>query len=283
VSDVTFLSEVRERDFPSEWYDLSDPSHFWFRWRLAALRRALADVGAATGASLTALDVGCGSGVLASQLEGVAGWTVDGTDLNARALERCAPRRGRTLYYDVTEERAELLERYDVVLLFDVLEHLPDPGRLLRSTLRHLRPGGLVLVNVPALPALASAYDTAAGHLRRYTTATLAAELAGLGVDQRLLSYWGLSLIPLLALRRLVVAGGGPSTIKRGFKPPHPAINAALVGLMHLETGLLRAPPAGTSVIYAGVKAPAPATPQAPPHQPGPPAPGSPPGPAPAH
>jgi SAM-dependent methyltransferase len=140
-------------------------------------------------------------------------------------------------------------------VLFDVLEHLPEPRQLLRSTLRHLKPGGLVLVNVPALPGLTSAYDLAAGHLRRYTTASLATELSGPGLDQRLLRYWGLSLIPLLAARKLVVAGGGPATIQRGFQPPLAAINAALVGLMHLETRVLRTPVAGTSVLYAGIKA----------------------------
>ncbi len=248
------LSQVRERAFPSEWYDLSDPSHFWFRWRMAALQRALADIGAATDAPLNALDVGCGSGVLASQLEAVTAWTTDGTDLNLGALERCAPRRGRTLYYDVTEERTELIERYDVVVLFDVLEHLPDPRLLLRSSLRHLKPGGLVLVNVPALPSLTSAYDVAAGHLRRYTTASLVRELSGLDLDHRVARYWGFSLIPLLAARKLAVAGGGPTTIQRGFQPPSPAFNAALVGLMRLETRLLREPPWGTSVLYAGVK-----------------------------
>ncbi|MFO0583152.1 MAG: class I SAM-dependent methyltransferase [Anaeromyxobacter sp.] len=252
---VELLSAVRGQDFPDEWYDASAASHFWFRWRLAALERALADAGPLPGGPLTLLDVGCGSGVLAAQLEAARGWTVDGTDLNLPALERCAPRRGRTFYYDVTEERPELLGRYDGAVLFDVLEHLPDPGRILRSTLRHVRPGGLLLVNVPALPSLMSAYDRAAGHLRRYTRRSLSAELAGQGVEERVIRYWGLSLVPLLWVRKAVLAGGGPRTIERGFVPPHPAVNAALAGLMHLETRALRSPPVGTSVLHVGVKA----------------------------
>lgn len=251
---VHILSPVRPREFPGEWYDASDASHFWFQWRLAVLRRALADAGAETQAPLAALDVGCGSGVLAAQLEGVTAWTVDGTDLNMPALERCLPRRGRTLYYDVCEERPEMLGRYDAVVLFDVLEHLADPRALLRSALRHLRTGGTLLVNVPALPALTSAYDRAAGHLRRYTARSLAAELDGLGLERRVLRYWGLSLVPLLIARKAMLARGGPRTIDRGFRPPLASLNAALVWLMRLETGLLRAPRLGTSVMYAGVK-----------------------------
>jgi SAM-dependent methyltransferase len=255
MSGVEVLSPVRRQEFPDEWYDASEASHFWFRWRLEVLRRALRQADLAPDAPAVALDVGCGSGVLASQLEAVTRWTVDATDLNLAALERCAPRRGRTLYYDVTEERAELLGRYDAVVLFDVLEHLPDPRAIVRASLRHLRPGGTLLVNVPALPALTSAYDRAAGHLRRYTAASLARELDGLGLRPRFLRYWGLGLVPLLAARKAVLARGGPRTIERGFRPPLAAVNTALVALMRLETALLRAPPVGTSVMYAGVKA----------------------------
>ncbi len=254
MSGVTLLSSVRPLPFPDEWYDSSDPAHFWFRWRGEVLRRALADAGAATGNALLALDVGCGSGVLASQIERLTAWTVDGTDLNLPALERCAARRGRSLYYDVTEQREELLGRYDAVVLFDVIEHVADTAPFLRSLLRHLKPGGLLLVNVPALPALTSEYDRAAGHLRRYTTRSLAAELEGLGLETRVLRYWGLSLVPLLIARKVMLARGGPRTIDRGFRPPLAALNAALVWLMRLETGLLHAPRLGTSVMYAGVK-----------------------------
>lgn len=255
MSELTYLSQVREQNFPDEWYDLSSTTHFWFRWRMKALERILASSGVAAPADARALDVGCGSGVLASQLEEATGWTVDATDLNLAALQHCPPRRGRTFYYDITEERAELAERYDTVILFDILEHLPEPRRFVASALRHVRPGGLLLVNVPALPALTSAYDRAAGHLRRYTRRSLRAELEGLA-EPRAVRYWGFSLVPLLALRKLTVAGGGPRTIQRGFRPPFPGVNSALTALMRLETWALRSPPLGTSVLYVGVKPP---------------------------
>ncbi|MBI5546220.1 MAG: class I SAM-dependent methyltransferase [Deltaproteobacteria bacterium] len=256
MSEVELLSEVRRQSFPEEWYDASEESHFWFRWRMRTLSLALADAKVGTNRPLRALDVGCGSGVLAAQLEAATAWSVDATDLNLPALERCRPRRGRTFYYDVTERRAELSGAYDVVILFDLLEHLSDPRAMAKAALAHLKPGGTLLVNVPALPSLTSEYDRAAGHLRRYTRRSLERELDGLGLRTLALRYWGLSLVPLLAARKIVLARPGPCTIDRGFRPPLSAINAALCALMRLETWGLRQPPLGTSVLYAGLKGP---------------------------
>lgn len=254
MSRPRILSTVRAQPFPEDWYDLSDPAHFWFVWRRLALARLLTEVGAPTGEPLTALDVGCGSGILASQIEGTSRWTVDATDLNLPALERCAPRRGQTMYYDVTEERDELLGRYDVVLICDVLEHLAEPGALVASVLRHLRPGGLVVVNVPALPVLTSQYDRAAGHLRRYTRRTLANDLAVHGLETLAVRYWGLTLVPLLLARKVLLAGGGPETIRRGFRPPSSFVNSVLTRMAHVETALLPSPWLGTSVLYVGAR-----------------------------
>jgi SAM-dependent methyltransferase len=254
VSQVELLSEVRHQEFPDEWYDVSTPDHFWFQWRMAAVSRALADAAVATARPLRALDVGCGSGILARQLEEATAWTVDGTDLNLPALERCGPRRGRTFYYDVTEERQELLGAYDVAILFDILEHLPEPRAVLTSSLRHLKPGGTLLINVPALPTLTSEYDRAAGHLRRYTLDSLEAAACECGLRTRLVRYWGLSLVPLLLARKALLLKPDPRTIDRGFRPPLPGMNSALVALMRLELALVHEPWLGTSALYLGVK-----------------------------
>ena len=254
MSGIEVLSPVRPLEFPEDWYDFSHLNHFWFRWRLQATARALRDTAIPSDRPLRALDVGCGSGVFATQLEQLTAWTVDGTDLNMTALERCRPRRGRTFYYDVSDERPELLGSYDVLVLFDILEHLGQPRALMKPALKHLKKGGAVLVNVPALMRLKSAYDRAAGHLRRYTLRTLEDELAGLGLATRALRYWGLSLVPLLVARKLVLTDDGARAIERGFQPPSSAINAALLAMMRVETRLLPEPVLGTSVLYIGVK-----------------------------
>jgi 2-polyprenyl-3-methyl-5-hydroxy-6-metoxy-1,4-benzoquinol methylase len=249
---IEFISEVQESEFPDEWYDMVDPSHFWIRWRFAAARRMVEHVGLPRTETLRVLDVGGGPGTLRGQLEEATRWTVDLTDVNRAALESAAPGRGRTLYYDVRQESPDLVGQYDLVFLFDVIEHVERPRELLAASLRHLRPGGHLLVNVPALQWLFSAYDRVQGHRRRYDKASLVAEIEALPCDVLDVRYWGMSLVPLLVLRRLVVGESpGPGTLKRGFTPPGALANGLLRALMTTETAVWWRPPLGTSALLA--------------------------------
>jgi SAM-dependent methyltransferase len=256
---IEYLSPVTETPFPDDWYAFADDSHFWMQWRLAVTLELCGRLGISRESPLRALDVGGGAGRFRDQLESRTRWSVDLTDLNADALKLAAPARGRTLYYDVTRPEPALAGGYDLCFLFDVIEHVPEPRALVAAALAHLRPGGHLLVNVPALPSLFSAYDVAAGHLRRYTLASLRDELAGLGASPSAIRYWGLSLVPLVALRR-VVAGRRPnaSTIRSGFEPPSALVHSALKGLMRAELALVRDPPLGTSLMAALTRRPEP-------------------------
>jgi SAM-dependent methyltransferase len=249
---IEFLSPVTETPFPGDWYTFADAAHFWMQWRLGVTLRLGQEIGLAPDRPVAALDIGGGAGRFREQLERHASWRVDLTDLNLEALQLAAPGRGRTLYYDVRQENAALAGSYDACFLFDVIEHVPEPRGLLAAALAHLRPGGHLLINVPALPALFSAYDVAAGHLRRYTRRTLAAEVSGLPGHLVAVRYWGLSLVPLLALRRLL-SGRVPDagTIRAGFEPPGRLAHGALRALMRCELALVRRPPVGTSVMAA--------------------------------
>jgi SAM-dependent methyltransferase len=248
---VERLSTTPEVEFPGEWYDLTAIDHFWFQWRLAAALRQWRDCGLALEAPLRVLDVGGGQGVFRDQVEGATGWTVDLVDLNGPALEAARPGRGRHLYYDVEDGSPGLLGAYDAAILYDVIEHLLDPQPLLRAVARHLKPGGWLLVNVPALQSLFSAYDVAAGHHRRYDRRTLPAELPTTEWDVRDVRYWGLSLVPLLAVRKMLLRNPTPDTIDRGFRPPGHLVHAGLRGLMKAETSVLARTPTGTSVLMA--------------------------------
>jgi len=254
-AEIQLVSDVRENPFPDEWYRLTAPGHFWFQWRLAAAIRQIRDVGIPTARALTALEVGCGTGVLRDQLEAVTAWDVDITDLHLDAL-RCARRgRGRVLYYDILEQREGFVAAYDVVVLFDVLEHIDTTQPFIDAVLKHVKPGGFLLVNVPALGSLFSAYDRAAGHLRRYDKHALVAELAPSRLEIRDMRYWGLSMLPLLALRKLLLSrvGSGDAVIRTGFRPPGRVAHGLLKGVMRIETLVAGGGvPLGSSLLLAG-------------------------------
>jgi 2-polyprenyl-3-methyl-5-hydroxy-6-metoxy-1,4-benzoquinol methylase len=251
---IEYVTGLRKNiDFPTEWYEANSEDHFWFQWRARATAALITRIGLPTREKLRVFDIGCGTGITARQLSRTTSWVFDGADLNVEALRRCTGGFDRVLYYDVLERSEELRGRYDVAILFDVIEHIEEPRSFLEAVLVHLKPGGMLLVNVPALMALFSVYDTAVGHCRRYDKAMLAAEFSGLDaavVDQ---AYWGFSMIPLLMARKLVLRHqtDEAQTIRTGIVPPSPAAHALLKGMMSAETALVRRPPLGSSLLAA--------------------------------
>lgn len=95
----------------------------------------------------------------------------------------------------------------DLVVAFDILEHLVDDVAAVRQIFTSLRPGGHFLVAVPADPRLWSAHDDAVNHVRRYTRGTLTALLARAGFELGPMRSWNVLLRPVVAIRRRVSSG----------------------------------------------------------------------------
>lgn len=256
MTTFEILSSPNDYDFPDEWYDLSGTEHFWVEWRKRAVLRFLAGQGVDLTASWRGFDIGCAHGVVSRQLEAASNWTIDGCDLTRSSLAQNGGGRGRVMFYNIHDRHPDFREAYDVIVLFDVIEHIEDTAPFLDSALYHLRPGGRVLVNVPALQGMYSKYDEAAGHFRRYSRDSLAAELTAGGLEVEATRYWGLSLVPVLWLRKMLIAHKTDTAdiIRSGFQPPSPLVNSLFKGLMRLETGLVAAPPAGSSVMAVARK-----------------------------
>jgi SAM-dependent methyltransferase len=149
----------------------SDERHWWYRGRRRVLRAQLDRLPLAPGARL--LDAGCGSGRTLDEL--VRYGRVSGIDLSPQAVA-AAQRRG---HQDVRVGRVEQLPfadgTFDVVTCLDVIEHTPDDRASLAELRRVARPGGLLLVTVPAYQGLWSWHDEVNLHFRRYDSASLRA------------------------------------------------------------------------------------------------------------
>src|SRR5450755_1355386 len=175
-----------------------DEDHWWYRGRRRIIRSELDQL--PLPAHPRVLDAGCGSGRTLQEL--VDYGEVYGIELNEDAAELA---RGRG-HGEVRVGRLEALPwddtTFDLITCLDVIEHTPDDRLALAELRRVCRPGGWMLVTVPAYPALWSLHDEANHHYRRYTRASLraAADAAGWTVV-RVSSFNGLLLAPAAAVR----------------------------------------------------------------------------------
>ncbi len=255
---VEILSPAEEIAFPDQWYEIMDERHFWMKWRSRAFVQQCRALSISTETPSSVLEIGCGLGILRQMLEAATRWNVDAMDLNAGALFHSAPGRGRTALYNIHDRAPDLAAKYDGIVLFDVIEHIEDPVSFMSSALHHLKPGGYVFINVPALQSLYSKFDVAVGHCRRYSKATLESELAKAGIRKVDDRYWGLTMLPLLALRKLWLSlrsenpGTGTTVVQRGLVPPGKLADALLTAMMQFETSVIANPPLGTSLLYVG-------------------------------
>jgi len=94
------------------------------------------------------LDVGCATGVF---LDGMCqrGWTVTGVEVNAKAAQYARERLGLEVFVGELEDAGYPDASFDVITLWDVLEHVPDPRRTLGEISRILRPSGLLVLSLP--------------------------------------------------------------------------------------------------------------------------------------
>jgi SAM-dependent methyltransferase len=169
--------------------------HWWYRERRHLLAKAV--TGLTPG---TALDVGAAGGGNTRVLK-AHGWRPVALEYSSDGAEVCA---GRDLA--VIRADARFLPfpsaGLDLVVAFDILEHIEEDHLAAAEIRRVLRPGGTALIAVPADMRLWSAHDAAVGHVRRYDRAGLLAVMdkAGLAVDE--LWSWNVLLRPAAAWRR---------------------------------------------------------------------------------
>lgn len=205
------------------WFDIATENHFWIRRRFTVMQR-LADSLLKTSESIA--EIGCGHGLLQKQVEDHYHVPVFGFDLNELALKKNVSRISPLYCYDIYQRHPEFKARFDRILLFDVLEHIPDEAQFLAAVKFHLKGSGSLLINVPAHSFFNSDYDLAAGHLRRYSADQLVSVTEQCGFKVRALTYWGLPLVPLLLARKAIPMQR--SNGKAGFDTRTGAVNRLL-------------------------------------------------------
>jgi SAM-dependent methyltransferase len=215
-------------------------NHWWFRGRRKILAGLLSELSPSLPDGASVLDVGCGTGANRQVLARDGRYTV-GIDYSAVPLEL---ERDHDLEHSArVQGDAERLpfrdEAFDLVVSLDVLEHLKDDRLGARELRRVVRPGGVVVVFVPAFNILWGLQDEVSHHLRRYTRKQLLEVLKSADLRIERLTYFNTILfLPILAAR-LALRVYRPSTLKTENEVGGRAANVLLAGLFNLEPAIL--------------------------------------------
>ncbi len=249
---------------------LEEDRHWWFATRTWAIL-ALLDRYVGPGSGLRVLDVGCGAANMTHHLRHYG--QVVGVDSNQKPLE-VARARGLEAYQGTADDLPFGANEFDLLALLDTVEHVPAEDAVFAECRRVLaepipaagRPGGKLLVTVPAFMWLWSQNDVLNMHQRRYTAPELRAKLERHGFKVLRISYNNFFVFPLAATLILLRRGraepalASPHFDEKAYQvemePAPPLLNGLLDAVGRLEVALLRRVnlPIGTSIIALAEK-----------------------------
>ncbi len=229
---------------------------WWFRGLHA---RLIATLARRLGAPKLLLDAGCGTGGLMARLaQHLPESGVLGIDLDQGAAQVAKAKSARPVLVGSVDRLPFRDRSLDAILSADVLCHAGvDERAALGEFRRCLRPGGVLVLNLPAYPWLLSAHDVAVANVRRYRRPELRRLLAAAGFAGLEIGYWNSLLFPLMVLRRKLSPGSRSGAASDVALLP-PLLERAFAAILVLELGLGRAGitlPFGGSLLASAVKA----------------------------
>jgi 2-polyprenyl-3-methyl-5-hydroxy-6-metoxy-1,4-benzoquinol methylase len=195
------------------------------------------------------LDIGCGDGLLFDELSKFG--DVRGIEPDERLISPAGRWRERIEIAPFGPEYSSH-QRFNLILMLDVLEHIEDHTGALRKVHSLLDDDGLVLLTVPALPQLWSAHDVANCHFRRYTRSTMSQVLASAALEPiRLQYFFGWTVLPMVMRRLMNPSNRNGASGSYSVQIPPALLNRALYGLSVVEqsAAALGGMPLGSSIL----------------------------------
>jgi len=228
-----------------------DQRHWWYRARrrvLAALIQRLAR----PPANANILEIGCGTGHNLAML-GEFG-QVDALELDEKVRSVAEQRLGHQVMSAPLPDLAGVPERhYDLIGAFDVIEHIDDDQAALRSVASRLKPGGKLVMTVPAHQWMWSAHDVVNHHKRRYSKPGLKRLIEGSPLRLEAIGYFNSLLFPAAVAERLSskVRGRDEADLSMPAAPLNATLERVFAAERHL-IGRLPLPP-GLSLFAVAV------------------------------
>jgi SAM-dependent methyltransferase len=260
-SELTFRRGGYDPSFFDQLARIED-RHFWFRARNKLIFELSRRISLTLKPCDLVLEVGCGTGNVLRVLEQACpNSMLVGLELWFDGLRHARGRSGAALVQGDIRS-SPFGKEFDLVGMFDVLEHLPEDQEILRLAGRSLRPGGKLLLTVPAHQSLWSYFDDAAGHCRRYSSKDIRRKLENAGFEVEFLTEFMACIFPLVWGYRKLAGRGKKSNSTRQLASEEfrllPVINGVLTGMLSLEAKWVsrgRALLIGTSLLAVARKA----------------------------
>lgn len=227
--------------------DAAEDRMWWYRALHARLCDALGDIRGRV------LDAGCGTGGFLAALRGRRpDLTRFGLEWDATAAARARGKSGAAIVRGSVNALPFADDSFDAAVSADVLCHAAaDPADALAELKRVLRPGGRLVVNMPAYQWMLSAHDRRVHNVRRLTASATAAMLRRAGFARVDARYWNGLLLPLMIIQRKMLARGDAVSDVAPFPP---WLDIMLHGMTEFERRLPFPLPVGGSVLAQAEK-----------------------------
>lgn len=224
-----------------------DTTHWWYRARRDILADYLTRWGDLPG-DARILEIGCGTGHNLPMLAQFG--EIDAIEIDETARAKASERLGKPVGTAPLPELVGVAPgSYDLVAVLDVIEHVEDDVAALKAIATALKPGGKILITVPAHQWMWSAHDVVNHHKRRYSKRAFEALLEKSGLAGRKLGYFNSLLFPVAVAARF--AGKLMGKDDSDDSPPPKPLNTLFEGIFRLERHMVgRVPlPPGLSLI----------------------------------
>lgn len=210
-----------------------EKDHWWFQGRRKIIQQALKKLNLY---NATILEIGAGTGGNIPLLQQFG--QVDVLEPSPIARKYLAGHEKVKLIDGGLPEGLPKDKQYDLIALFDVLEHIKEDRLSLKCLHQQLKPGGKLVLTVPAYQCLFGPHDQNHYHFRRYSAHVLQNRLAFAHFKTDRISYFNCLLSPLIALATLLEKRRGKAVARD--KKPSRIVNTILRGIFSFEALLLK-------------------------------------------
>lgn len=229
-----------KKEFEDQYHVLEE-GHWWFRGRRQIVLALVEQMSPDRDSRI--LEIGCSGGLLLAELRARGYRNLTGIDISDDAMDLCRARELHDIHVMDAQNPTLADTSYDLIIASDVLEHLSDESQALLRWKGLLRPGGSLIVFVPAFTFLWSAHDVANKHFKRYSRSELTRLLTDSGFTIKRSSYWNFMLFLPISLVRILkrhLAPSTQSTDEGDLKMPAGWMNWLLSALLYCENRPLR-------------------------------------------